>query len=93
MKNAKTAGGITQFAVKSETVAKWVLSRPLQTRFGEALFDMCGKSRTMSDPRKCLRVSEVRRSNSMIEKVMDVITKQFINPFMKPIWIKTNCTV
>ena len=81
MKNAKTAGGITQFAVKPETVAKRVLSRPFQTRFVEALFDMCGKSRTMSDPRKCLRVSEVRRSNSMVEKVMDVITKQFINPF------------
>ena len=58
-----------------------VLTRPFQTRFLEALFQLGGKSRTMSDPRKCLRYSEIRRSNEMVGKVMDVIVTQFINPF------------
>ena len=33
MKNAKTIGGITGFSVKQETVTKWVLTRPFQTRY------------------------------------------------------------
>ena len=81
MKNAKTTGGINNFAGKPETVAKWVLGRPFQTRFLEALFDICGRPRTMTNPRKCLRSSEIKRSNTMVEKVINVITTQFLNPF------------
>ena len=75
------AVGILQFAVQPETVAKWVLSRPFQTKLSESLFDICGKSRTMSNPRKCLRVSEIKRSNTMVEKVINVISDHLINPF------------
>ena len=78
MKNAKTIGGITGFSVKQETATKWVLTRTFQTRFLEALFQLGRKSTTMSDPRKCLRYSEIRRSNEMGRKVM---VTQFINPF------------
>ena len=35
MKSAKTAGGISQFAAKESTVAKWVLNKPFQARFAE----------------------------------------------------------
>ena len=75
VKNAKTTGGINNFAVKPETVAKWVLGRPFQTRFLEALFDICGRSRTMTNPRKCSHSSEIKRSNTMVEKVINVITQ------------------
>ena len=71
--------GINNFAVKPETVAKWVLGRPFQTRYLEALFDICGRSRSMTNPRKCLRSSGIKRSNTMVEKVINVIT-QFLNP-------------
>ena len=66
-----------------ETVAKWVLSRPFQAKFLESLFDICGKSRTMSNPRKCLRVSEIKRSNAIVEKGINVISNHFIKPFEK----------
>ena len=81
MKNAKIIGGVTGFSYKQETVTKWVLTRPFQTRFLEAMFQLGGNSRTTSNPRKCLRYSEIRRSNEMVGKVMDVIITQFINPF------------
>ena len=69
--------------MQPETVAKWVLSRPFQTKLLESLFGICGKSRTMSNPRKCLRVSEIKRSNTMVEKVINVISDHIINPFEK----------
>ena len=37
----------------------------------------------MRDPRKCLRVSEIKRSNTMVEKVINVISDHIINPFEK----------
>ena len=69
--------------MQPETVAKWVLSRPFQTKLLESLFGICGKSRTMSNPRKCLRVSEIKRSNTMVEKVINIISDHLINPFEK----------
>ena len=69
--------------MQPETVAKWVLSRPFQTKLLESLFGICGKSRMMRDPRKCLRVSEIKRSNTMVEKVINVISDHIINPFEK----------
>ena len=69
--------------MKPETVAKRFLSRPFQTKFLESLFDIRGKSRTMSNPRKCLRVSEIKRSNAMVQKVKNAISDHFINPFEK----------
>ena len=37
----------------------------------------------MSNPRKCLRVSEIKRSNAMVEKVINVISNHFFNSFEK----------
>ena len=59
MKSAKTAGGISQFAAKESTVAKWVLNRPFQARFAESLIETSGLSTTSSNSRKCLRPSEI----------------------------------
>ena len=67
--------------MQPETVAKWVLSRPYQTKLLESISDICEKSRAMSNPRKCLRVSEIKRSNTMVEKVINVISDHLINPF------------
>ena len=37
----------------------------------------------MSNPRKHLLVSEIKQSNAIVEKVINVIINQFINPFEK----------
>ena len=46
------SGGIMEFAVKPETVTNWVLSRPFQCRFLEALTLQCGATHSMFDPKK-----------------------------------------
>eukprot|EP00112_Aurelia_sp_Birch-Aquarium-sp1_P009014 Seg201.3 transcript_id=Seg201.3/GoldUCD/mRNA.D3Y31 product="hypothetical protein" protein_id=Seg201.3/GoldUCD/D3Y31 len=85
MKSAKTAGGITQFATKETTVAKWAMNRPFQARFAETLIEISGLSNTTSCPRKCLRPSEIIKSNKMVENIMNVLTTQFMNPFQQDI--------
>ena len=75
------SGGVTQFAANDNTVAKWVMNRPYQTKFAESLMDISGLSTTTSNPRKCLRSSEILKSNTMVEKIMLVLRTQFINPF------------
>jgi hypothetical protein len=74
------SGGVTQFAAKENTVAKWVMNRPYQTKFVESLLKLSGMSTTTSNPRKCLRSSEILKSNKMVEKIMVVLRTQFINP-------------
>ena len=82
MKNAKTAGEITKFANSPETVAKWVMNRPpYQSRYTEALGDICAMSKTTTNPRKTLRPTEITKSNSKVTGVMKSLETQFINPF------------
>ena len=40
MKSAKRAGGIRQFSTNEAVVAKWVMNRPFQARFAEALMEL-----------------------------------------------------
>ena len=51
MKSSKTIGGITHFQTKKSALLKWVLNRPFQSKFVEALEDSAG----LNLPRKCLR--------------------------------------
>ena len=69
-KSAKTAGGISQFAAKESTVAKWVLNRPLQARFAESLIEISGLSTTSSNSRKCFRPSEILKSEKMVDNII-----------------------
>ena len=57
------------------------MNRPYQTKFAESLMDISGLSTTTSNPRRCLRSSEILKSNTMVEKIMLVLRTQFINPF------------
>ena len=81
MKSAKTAGGVTRFANQPETVAKWVMNRPFQSEFNEALREYCDLSKSMNNIKKCLRLSEIKKSNCLVIKIMDAFCNQFINPF------------
>ena len=74
-------GGIIEFASKPATIAKWVLRRPFQSQFTEALYESCGLVPATSSPNKCLRPREIRKSNQMVATVVDVIKNQFFNPF------------
>ena len=52
------------------------MNRPFQSRFVESLIEMTG----LSNPRKCLRSSEVLKSNKIVENIMEALTTQFPNP-------------
>eukprot|EP00794_Sanderia_malayensis_P002237 gene2237-2552_t len=74
-------GGVTKFAAKPQTITKWVLSRPFQSTFVEALREISGTDSNISNPRKCLRPSEILKTNKVVQKIQDALTNQFINPF------------
>ena len=59
MKNTKNAGGNTHFTAREETIRKWVLGCPFQTRFAEALIDLTGLTKTRNNPRTCLRPNKI----------------------------------
>ena len=63
-------GGVTYFAAIETAVSKWVMNRPFQIRFVESLIDITGLSKTTSNPRKCLRPSEVLKSNKIVENII-----------------------
>ena len=85
MKSAKTAGGISQFAAKESTVAKWVMNRPFQAPFAESLIEISGLSTTSSNSQKCLRPSEILKSEKMVENIINALKIQFLNPFQEDI--------
>ena len=74
-------GGVTQVAARE----KWVMNRPYQTTFVDSLMELSGMSTTLSNPQKCLRSSDILKSNKIVEKIMDVLRTQFINSFQPDI--------
>lgn len=81
MRNAKTAGGITQFQTRKGSVLKWILNRPFQTAFVDALKEAAGLEKTSSNPRKCLRPSEIIKSEKIVSNLTTILTDQFLSPF------------
>ena len=81
MKSAKTAGGIRQFSTNEAAVAKWVMNPPFQAGFAETLMEISGLSKTTSSSRKCLRPSEILKSEKMVKNILDALQIQFLNPF------------
>ena len=80
MKSAKTSGGIENFTSQDKTYDKRVLSRPFQAKYVEALLEMIGMADKDSS-RKCLRKSEISKSEKRITSLKKVLTDTFINPF------------
>ena len=81
MRNAKTSGGITQFQTRPGAVLKWVLNRPFQTEFVDALKESSGLDKTSTNPRKCLRPSEIMKSERIVTLLQSIIMNQFLSPF------------
>ena len=70
MRDAKTSGGITHFQTKASTVLKWVRSRPFQAKFTEALKEISNLEKTSDNHRKCLRPSEILKSNKIVLQII-----------------------
>ena len=85
MKSAETAGGIRQVSANEAAVAKWVRIRPFKARFAETLMEISGFSKTTLSSRKCLRSSEILKSEKMVKNILDALQIQFLNPFHQDI--------
>ena len=81
MKDAKIVGGIKNFTTQDSTYEKWVLSRAGQAEYKSELLRIAGMSKDSQEPRKCLRQSEIVKSEQAVRKIMDVLEHTFINPF------------
>ena len=57
------------------------MNRPFQARFAETLMEISGLSKTTSSSRKCLRPSEILKSEKMVKNILDALQIQFLNPF------------
>ena len=80
MRSAKTSGGIRRFMANPAAYDKWVLCRPFQAKFVEALLDMVDLG-DEDNKKKCLRKSEILKSEKRVLKLKDILTNTFINPF------------
>ena len=56
------------------------MNRPYQTKFAETLFDISGL-RSSQSTRKCLRPSEIVKSNRIVEHLKTTLKNQFIDLF------------
>ena len=75
------SGGLKQCLNAPAAYNKWVLNRPMQAQLCEGLIDMVGLTPSAKYPRKCLRPAEIKKSETLVQRVKDVIEKHFINPF------------
>ena len=80
MRSAKTSGGIGCFMSNAAAYDKWVLCRPFQAKFVEALHHQAGLDEK-ENKKKCLRESEIRKSEKRVLKLKEILTETFINPF------------
>ena len=73
--------GIKNFAIQNNTYEKWVLRRPGQAEYAVALKEVTGMDKCSQNPRKCLRSSEIKKYEMDVQRVKDILTEEFINPF------------
>ena len=68
--NSSSAGGIKDFTHQDSTYEKWVLNRPFQARMVDSLLSLAEIDKTASNPRKCLRATEIKKSEERVMKVV-----------------------
>ena len=79
-RDAKVAGGIKYFASDQNAILKWTLNHAAQAKNTEELYNIAGV-RSSEDMFKMIRPSEVLKSERLVTKLQNVITKEYMNPF------------
>ena len=80
---ATFVGGIKNFATQDNTYEKWALSSPGQAEYVAALKEVTGMDKCSQTQRKCLRSSEIKKSEMYVQRVKNILTEEFLNPFSK----------
>lgn len=80
MRSAKTAGGIRNISHRPDTYEKWVRNRPYAAQMVEALYQLADMDDS-TNPRKCLRPSQIGKSENAVRGIMETIDQYFVSPF------------
>ena len=81
MKSSKTLGGIKKFITQESTHEKWLLTRPFQAKYVDAVLTYASLNKLENDPRKRLRESQIKKSREDVLDIVNVMKTDFINPF------------
>ena len=73
--------GIKNFTALDSAYEKWVLTRPFQAKYVDALLHQAGLNNAQNKPRKCLRSSAIIKSENSVKSIVDVLKNDFIDPF------------
>ena len=81
MRSSKTTGDVKHFVHQQNTYEKWVLNRPFQAKMVQSMLSLADIDEISSNPRKCLRDHEIRKSEDQVRRIATVLTDDFVNPF------------
>ena len=76
----KLIGGIKSFASSKIAVAKWCLNRGDQAKNTSSLKELA-EIEKVKEVNKSLRPSQISSSEKKVQKVMEVLLDEYINPF------------
>ena len=79
-REAKTTGGIKNFASDSSGILKWTLNRAEQAKNTNALLALADLDST-STMYKPLRPSQILKSEKFVNNIVKVVKEEYINPF------------
>ena len=68
------------FVSDPRPILKWTLNRSTQARNTQALYDLAHIN-CSEDVYKALRPSHILKSEQLVEKLINVMTEEFLNPF------------
>ena len=80
-RSSKTTGGVKSFVHQQNTSEKWVLNRPFQANMVQSMLSLADIDEISSNPRKCLRDHEIRKSEDRVRGIATVLKEDFVNPF------------
>ena len=81
MKSSKTASGIKNYINQDSTYEKWVITKPFHAKYVGALLTYANLNKQENDPRKCLRESQIKKSEEHVLDIVNVMKTNFLNPF------------
>ena len=81
MRSSETTGGVKSFVHQQNTYEKWALNRPFQTKMVQSMLFLVDIDEISSNPRKCLRDQEIRKSEDRVRRIFTVLKEDFVNPF------------
>ena len=69
------------FTTLDSAYEKWVLTRPFQAEYVDALLNQAGLNNAQNKPRKCLRSSAIIKSENNVKSIVNVLKNDFIDRF------------